>query len=400
MRKICVVTGTRAEYGILSGLMKRLKDTDGVCLQIVATNMHLSAAYGMTVNEIIEDGFDVDVRIPLPLDDDSHCGTVKAMSVAMSGFADAFFRLAPDLVLILGDRYEILAAASAAMIFGIPVAHLHGGEITEGAYDDSIRHAITKLSTFHFTSTEEYRRRVIQMGEEPERVFNAGSPAVDAITHFTPMTRVELENSLGVSLDEEFVVVTFHPVTMQPGEASLQTTALLEALETVVLKDAEEGVVSVLFTMPNSDTEGRTVASLVGDWCEESVGRALAVKSLGRDRYYSALAHAAAVIGNSSSGIIEAPSFGIPTLDIGDRQKGRTRGNTVIGCVPERDGIISGLERVLSAEVREFCYNNGNNPYHKPGTVEFIHEKLLGLPLHRCMTKSFYDLDHFFIDKL
>ncbi len=174
MRKICVVTGTRAEYGILSGLMKRLKDTDGVCLQIVATNMHLSAAYGMTVNEIIEDGFDVDVRIPLPLDDDSHCGTVKAMSVAMSGFADAFFRLAPDLVLILGDRYEILAAASAAMIFGIPVAHLHGGEITEGAYDDSIRHAITKLSTFHFTSTEEYRRRVIQMGEEPERVFNAG----------------------------------------------------------------------------------------------------------------------------------------------------------------------------------------------------------------------------------
>lgn len=389
---ICVVTGTRAEYGILSELMKRLKDTVGVWLRIIATNMHLSPRFGMTVNEIIEDGFDVDVRIPLPLDDDSACGTVKAMGVAMTGFADAYAALDPDLILILGDRYEMLAAASAAAIFGIPVAHFHGGEITEGAYDDSIRHAITKLSTYHFTATEEYRRRVIQMGEEPERVFNTGSPAVDTISRFKPMGKDELESSLGVSLADEYLVVTFHPATMQPGEAKAQIHALLEALEETVMAGNKENEVCVIFTMPNSDAEGRTVAGMIEVWCAGSRGKAVAVKSLGRKRYYSALAHSAGVAGNSSSGLIEAPSFGIPTLDIGDRQKGRTRGNTVTGCRPVKEEISAALRHILTEETRHFCREYGENPYHNPGTVERIHRILTSLAPQRYAVKHFHDL--------
>ncbi len=389
---ICVVTGTRAEYGILSELMKRLKNTAGVRLRIIATNMHLSPRFGMTVNEIIEDGFDVDVRIPLPLDDDSACGTVKAMGVAMTGFADAYVALDPDLILILGDRYEMLAAASAAAIFGIPVAHFHGGEITEGAYDESIRHAITKLSTYHFTATEEYRRRVIQMGEEPERVFNTGSPAVDAISRFKPMGKDELGSSLGVSLADEYLVVTFHPVTMQPGEAKAQVQALLEALEETVMAGNKENEVCVIFTMPNSDAEGRTVAGMIEVWCAGSRGKAVAVKSLGRKRYYSALAHSAGVAGNSSSGLIEAPSFGIPTLDIGDRQKGRTRGNTVTGCRPVKEEISAALRHILTEETRHFCREYGENPYHNPGTVERIHRILTSLAPQRYAVKHFHDL--------
>lgn len=390
---ICVVTGTRAEYGILSELMKRLKDTDGVCLQIIATNMHLSPRYGMTVEEIEKDGFDVDVRIPLPLDDDSSRGTVKAMSVAMDGFADAFASLNPDMILILGDRYEMLAAASAAAIFGIPVAHLHGGEITEGAYDDFIRHAITKLSTYHFTATEEYRQRVIQMGEEPERVFNVGSAAVDAISRFKPMSKEALAQSLGVKLADGFIVVTFHPVTMQPGEVVGQTDALLEALDETVIAGKKENEVCVIFTMPNSDAEGRAVAEMTEKWCAVSHGRALAVKSLGRVRYYSALAHAAAVVGNSSSGLIEAPSVGIPTLNIGDRQKGRSRGNTVFECTPQKEDICAALRHILSPEVREYCQTSGINPYHKEGSVDSIYRILLSLSPKRFKPKHFFDID-------
>lgn len=393
MRKICVVTGTRAEYGIMSGIMSLLKYDKNVCLQIIATNMHLSERFGMTVNEIIADGFTIDERVPLPLDDDSHRGTVNAMGVAMCGFSGAFSRLDPDLVVILGDRYEMLAAASAALIFGIPVAHLHGGEITEGAYDDSIRHAITKLATYHFTSTEEYRRRVIQMGEEPQRVFNSGSPAVDSIARFEPMAVSDLEVDLGISLADRYVVVTFHPVTMQPGEEERQTLSLLKALDRELLSKSESGKVKVILTLPNSDTGGRRVADICEDWCRRSDGKAIAVKSLGRKRYYSALAHAAAVVGNSSSGIIEAPSFGIPTLDIGDRQKGRTYGNTVFKSSAATEDIAAGLRLVTSEETRDFCRKHGVNPYCRDNAVDYIYRKLTGVTLQRCCPKHFFDID-------
>lgn len=391
MKKICIVTGTRADYGILSGLMRLIDQDPAMKLQIVATNMHLSPEYGMTVDEIEKDGFRVDRRVEMLLSSDTPTGTVKSMGLASIGFADAFEQLAPDIIVILGDRYEMLAAASAALIFGIPVAHLHGGEITEGAYDDAIRHAITKLSYYHFTSTEEYRRRVIAMGEEPWRVFYAGSPAVDAISRFAPMPLADLEGSLGVKLDDDFLLVTFHPVTMQPGEGERQTRALLHALDETVMKDANYTKIKVLFTMPNSDTDGRSVARIIREWCDRNAGRALAVTSLGRDRYYSALAHCAAVVGNSSSGLIEAPSFGVPTLDIGDRQKGRAAGNTVTHCAAEERAITSGLRHVLSEDTRNQCRLSGVNPYHRPGTLELIHRVLAEAKPARHIAKRFYD---------
>lgn len=391
MKKICIVTGTRADYGILSGLMRLIDQDPAMKLQIVATNMHLSPEYGMTVEEIEKDGFRVDRRVEMLLSSDTPTGTVKSMGLASIGFADAFEQLAPDIIVILGDRYEMLAAASAALIFGIPVAHLHGGEITEGAYDDAIRHAITKLSYYHFTSTEEYRRRVIAMGEEPWRVFYAGSPAVDAISRFDPMPLADLEGSLGVKLDDDFLLVTFHPVTMQPGEGERQTRALLEALDETVMKDADYTKIKVLFTMPNSDTDGRSVARIIREWCDRNAGRALAVTSLGRDRYYSALAHCAAVVGNSSSGLIEAPSFGVPTLDIGDRQKGRASGNTVTHCAAEEKTIASALRHVLSEDTRNQCRLSGVNPYHRPGTLELIHRVLAEAKPARHIAKRFYD---------
>ena len=392
MKKICVVTGTRAEYGILSRLMRALRDEEDVELQIIATNMHLSATYGMTVNEIEADGFAVNYRVPLPLEDNSPRGTVKAMATAMSGFADAYASLDPDMILILGDRYEMLAAASAAAIFGIPVAHFHGGEITEGAYDDAIRHAITKLATYHFTATEEYRRRVIQMGEEPERVFNVGSLGVDNIRHEEFMTLDEFNDSLknltgydSLPMAEGFLLVTFHPVTRQPGDAENQTAALLSALEGI--EDRQ-----ILFTMPNSDTGGKVVGEMIREWVGKNRDRAVCVTSLGRKRYYSALRHCGAVVGNSSSGLIEAPSFGIPTVNIGDRQRGRVRGNTVIDCAPEPATISAALTQALSTDFAAFCHSEGANPYAGTDTLSDTLRLLRTLPATRHLPKHFSDL--------
>lgn len=251
MRKICFITGTRADYGIMVPLMRAVKESDDAQLQVIATNMHLSQEYGMTVNEIIADGFDVDARIDSLLSGDSPAATVKSMGLTQIGMADAFERLRPDLAVILGDRYEMLAAASAALIFRIPVAHLYGGETTEGAYDDCIRHAITKLSSLHFTSTELYARRIIQMGEEPDRVFHVGSLGAQSIREEKGLPLQELEKAIDFRLGEKYVVATFHPVTTQPGEEERQTSALLSSLDKIIAKGWR-----VLFTMPNSDTGG------------------------------------------------------------------------------------------------------------------------------------------------
>lgn len=392
MRKICVVTGTRAEYGILSRLLLALNATEEVDLQIIATNMHLSPAYGMTVNEIESDGLTVSWRIPLPLEDNSAKGTVKAMGVAMEGFAEAFELLQPDLILILGDRYEMLAAASAASIFGIPVAHFHGGEITEGAYDDSIRHAITKLATYHFTATEEYRRRVIQMGEEPDRVFNVGALGVDNIMNEQFMTLAEFNRSLKEITEgeipefrEDFLLVTFHPVTRQPEEAAEQTEALLRALDEC--KDKQ-----ILFTMPNSDTGGKIVGDIIREWVSANRDRAICVTSLGRKRYYSALKHCGVVVGNSSSGLIEAPSFGIPTVNIGDRQKGRAQGNTVINCAPDENSVKKAIALAISPDFQNYCKFEGFNPYAGEDTLNRVKNLLLSLPVSRHLPKHFHDL--------
>lgn len=386
-RKICIVTGTRAEYGIMSHLMRSLKDDKRVELQIIATNMHLSPEFGMTINEIEADGFSVDKRVEMLLSSDTPTGTVKSMGLASIGFADAYAELSPDLIVILGDRYEMLAAASAALIFGIPVAHLYGGEITEGAYDDAIRHAITKLSYFHFTSTEEYRNRVIQMGESPERVFWIGSLGADNIANSATMSLDELEHSICADLSKSFLLVTFHPVTKEPGQAEAQTKALLCALEEVIDRH------NVLFTLPNSDTDGRIVAKLIKDWVNDHKEKACAVTSLGRTRYYSALKHCTAIVGNSSSGLVEAPSFRKPTLNIGNRQKGRAQGNTIVNCEATLDDIRSGLSKIFDPMTIAGIEANGSNPYAKAGTLEAIHSALAETPLPTHATKHFYNID-------
>lgn len=386
-RKICIVTGTRAEYGIMSRLMQSLKEDERVELQIVATNMHLSPEFGLTVKEIEDDGFKIDKKVEMLLSSDTPTGTVKSMGLASIGLADAYAELSPDLIVILGDRYEMLAAASAALIFGIPVAHLYGGEITEGAYDDAIRHAITKLSYLHFTSTEEYRRRVIQMGEAPERVYWVGALGADNIYNSATMSLAELEESIGAHLGKSFLLVTFHPVTREPGSAEAQTMALLSALEEIIDRH------NILFTMPNSDTDGRIVAAMIQDWTKDYPGKACAVTSLGRARYYSALSHCAAVVGNSSSGLVEAPSFRKPTLNIGNRQKGRAQGNTVVNCEATLEEIRKGLSRILEPQTIAEIAENGVNPYVKPGTLEAIHSALVETPLPLNESKHFYDIN-------
>ena len=387
-RKICFVTGTRAEYGILSRLMQSLKEDDSVELQIIATNMHLSPEFGMTVKEIEDDGLKVDRKVEMLLSSDTAVGTVKSMGLASIGLADAYAELDPDLIVILGDRYEMLAAASAALILGIPVAHLHGGEITEGAYDDSIRHAITKLSYLHFTSTEEYRDNVIQMGESPDRVFWVGALGADNIGSDDMMSLTELEDSLNFTLGEDFLLVTFHPVTKEPGQAEAQTQALLDSLE------KELAHYKVLFTLPNSDTDGRIIARMVRDWTHDHSDKAVAVTSLGRRRYYSALKHCKAVIGNSSSGLCEAPSFRKPTLNIGIRQQGRAQGNTVVNCDSTYESILEGIGKALSEEFIDFVSREGNNPYVKPETLASIMTVLKEFPFQKHGVKHFYKLQY------
>lgn len=386
-RKICVVTGTRAEYGIMSLLMKALQDDPRVELQIVATNMHLSPEFGLTYREIEADGFRIDKKVEMLLSSDTHVGTVKSMGLASIGFADAYEEINPDLIVILGDRYEMLAAASAAMIFGIPVAHLYGGEITEGAYDDSIRHAITKLSYLHFTSTDEYRKRVIQMGEHPKRVHWVGSLGSDNIEKEHLMSLMELEESIGHKLGGKFLLAAYHPVTKEPGWAEYQIKALLDSLESHLQNH------NVLFTLPNSDTDGRLIAQMIERWASLHKNEVAVVASLGRKRYYSALALCSAVVGNSSSGLAEVPTFRKPTLNIGNRQKGRAQGNTIVNCEAKADSISEGLKKVLSDEFSQYVREYGYNPYSKQGTLQEIHRILLETELPENATKQFYNID-------
>lgn len=363
MKTICFITGTRADYGIMAPLMKRLEERDDVRLQIIATNMHLSPEFGLTVNEIIADGLPVDWRVDSLLSGDTPSATVKSMGLTEIGMADAFAHLKPDLAVILGDRYEMLAAASAALIFRIPVVHLHGGETTEGAYDDNIRHAITQLASYHLTSTEQYAKKVAQMIGRSDNVYWTGSLGADNILKENFLSPEELKESINFDLGDRYMVATFHPVTTMPGEEVRQTEALLTALEGKLAEGWK-----VLFTLPNSDTGGRAVAKVIKEWGDKHKDSVKIVASLGRRRFYSAMHGASAMIGNSSSGLIEAPSFGIPTLNIGDRQKGRAQGESVVNVPAETDAIEKGLDKVLSKEFREFS-RTCPNPYYKRDAV-------------------------------
>lgn len=384
MRKICIVTGSRAEYGLLSRLMSLIDQDAECCLQIIATNMHLSPEFGLTYREIERDGFKIDRKVEMMLSSDSENATAKSVGLAIIGFADAFENLKPDLIVVLGDRYEILAAVTAALYFKIPVAHIHGGEITQGAYDDAMRHSITKMSHLHFTSTEEYRKRVIQLGEEPERVFNVGAIGLDNIKHIRLMDLSDLEKSLDFQIGAKCVLVTFHPVTLENNTAGQQMECLLRALESIP-------DLRIIFTLPNSDTNGRIIIQMLHQFVEKNINRSVAFTSLGHIRYLSALQYVSCVVGNSSSGIIEAPSFGIPTLNIGDRQKGRLKASSVVDCMAEYSDIREKLLFILSMHA-DLNSEKVVNPYYKENTAREILSVIRRTDLTQLVQKSFYDI--------
>lgn len=384
MRKVCVVTGSRAEYGLLSGLMREIEAEETLQLQVIATNMHLSPEFGLTYKEIESDGFRIDRKVEMLLSSDTPNGTAKSVGLATIGFADAYETLKPDIIVLLGDRYEIIAAASAALFYKIPVAHLHGGEITEGAYDDALRHAITKMSHLHFTSTEAYRKRVIQLGECPERVFYVGGLGVENIKKISLLSKEELEKEISMSLGDQSFLITYHPVTLEHSTAEEQCRHLLDALE-------EYPDYNLIFTLPNSDTDGRVIIRLINDFVKKHPNRSVVFPSLGLRRYLSALKYVNAVLGNSSSGILEVPSFGIPTLNIGDRQKGRLAAASVIHCGVTTAEISRGIKTVVSESVKQVA-RSVKNPYEKSATARQIVEVLRSFPLQNLVRKSFYDL--------
>lgn len=383
MRKICVITTTRAEYGIFSGLIKRLEAESDIELALVASGTHVSVRHGMTVTEIEADGIPVTCRVDIGLDKFPDGAVELVMSNALSSFVHVLRDLGPDIVVLLGDRFEIMAAAMACTLCNIPIAHLHGGEATEGAMDEVFRHSITKASHLHFTSCEVYRQRVIQLGEAPERVFNVGALSVENIRTVPLMTKDELEYSLGLRFLARMLLVTFHPVSFSPGQAEKQVTELLAALGT--LKKT-----SVIITRPNADPE-YSVINVQIDAFTANHNFAHAFQSLGMRRYLSAMSFADAVVGNSSSGIIEAPSFGCATINIGDRQKGRIQATSVINCLPERHDILRALRKVESPEFKnllQVCVN----PYEGNNTTESILRVLKEYPLQGIMKKHFYEV--------
>lgn len=383
-RKVCVVTGTRAEFGLLRWLMGEIRNHPELELQVIATGMHLSPEFGSTYREIEEAGFEIDARVEMLLSSDTNTAVTKSMGLGVIGFADAYERLAPDIVVVLGDRFEIFAAASAALIAGLPIAHLHGGETTEGAFDEAIRHSITKMSHLHFVAADEYRQRVIQLGEHPDRVFNFGGMGIDAIKRIKLLSREELERSLELSFGQKNLLVTFHPVTLE-GEAGsvAQMSELLAALDK--LDDT-----TLIFTMPNADTGGRELSAMVREFTQAHPN-AKVYTSLGQLRYFSCLAQIDGVVGNSSSGLAEAPSFNIGTVNIGDRQKGRLKAKSVIDCEPNREAIQTALETLYSDEFRA-SLAAVTNPYGNGGASEAIVKVLAEYPLENIRKKQFYNL--------
>lgn len=383
MRKICFVTGTRAEYGLLSRLMRLVKEDKDLRLQVIATNMHLMPEYGETYKEIEKDGFTIDKKVYMHKPSDDAHGIISSMAEEIQGMNDALSELKPDILVLLGDRYEILVAAQVALIHRIPIAHIHGGEVTEGAFDDAIRHSVTKMSSLHFTSCEEYRHRVIQMGEQPSRVFDVGSLGVENIKAVPLMTKDELEASLDFKIDTQTILVTYHPVTLG-GDPAKDIREFLDALDQ--FKDLK-----VIFTMPNSDTGRDAIALAIENYVEKHSNSAKAYTSLGLKRYLSTLQFVKAAVGNSSSGIIEVPSFGIPTLNIGDRQKGRLASKSVVNCGTSKDEVIAGLKHCLSEEMQKAA-KTYENPYAKPDTANLIYQELKNVELAGLNLKTFYDL--------
>lgn len=378
-----MVTGTRAEYGLLRWVIEGIKQSPVLELQLIATGMHLSPEFGLTVTTIENDGFNVNRRFEMLLSSDTAIGITKSMGLGMIGFADALAELKPDLVMLLGDRYEILSAAAATMIARIPIAHLHGGEATEGLVDEPIRHSVTKMSQLHFVAAEEYRRRVIQLGELPEHVFNVGGLGIDSILRLKLLSRNELEAALDFKLAPHNLLITFHPVTLEQSSSAKQMDELLASLT-----DLEQ--TGLIFTMPNADTEGRVLFRQIEDFCRLHPN-ARAYTSLGQLHYLSCIQQVDGVVGNSSSGLTEVPSFKKGTVNIGDRQRGRLRASSVIDCEPERQAIASALSQMFSDEFQSQLPAT-KNPYGDGGASEAIVKTLEEQPMDNLLKKRFFDL--------
>lgn len=382
-RKICIVTGSRSEYGLLRCLIKELDQDDKVDCRLIVTGSHLAPEFGLTWHEIVKDGFEIAKKVEMLLSSDTRCGTCKSMGLAMIGIAEALEALRPNIVVVLGDRFEIFAAAAATMVCGYTLAHIDGGELTEGALDDSFRHCITKMAHLHFTATERYRQRVIQLGEMPERVYNVGGIHVDAIKNISLLDKKQLEAILGTPLSGKTICVTYHPETLNSHDQERNVQALLEALR--MLADTR-----IVITLPNADPGSRTIIERIREFDSQHANVHI-FESLGHTRYLSLLQYIDAVVGNSSSGVVEAPLFGIGSVNIGDRQKGRVGGESVINVPPEKESIYQAIRRAQSVEFKAGL-NSLTHPYGTGGAAARIKDTLKEVELEGLTRKRFYDL--------
>lgn len=384
-RRICVVTGTRAEYGLLRWIIDGIQNSSVLELQLVVTGMHLSPEFGLTIKQIEKDGYPINKKIEMLLSSDSSIGICKSIGLGLIGFADSLNELNPDLLLILGDRFEMLAAAIGGMCSRIPIAHVHGGESTEGVIDESIRHSITKMSHIHFVATNDYRARVIQLGENPSKVFNFGGLGIDNIKKLKLLAKEDLEKILNFSFGQKNLLATFHPVTLEKGTSSNQIDELLEAI-------AYQDDMKVIFTLPNADNDGRILISKIINFCDKNPSRYCFFKSLGQLNYLSCLKYIDGVIGNSSSGLLEAPSFQIGTINIGDRQKGRISAGSVINCNSNKESIKNAINFLFSNEFQSNL-DKVRNPYGEGGASAKIVSQLEQINLGNILKKKFYDFD-------
>ena len=380
-RKICIITGTRADYGLLRWVMQGIKDDPDLTLQIIATGMHLSPEFGLTYKAIEQDGFQIDRKVEMLTSSDTPVGIAKSMGLGMIGFADVLNDLLPDLMVVLGDRFEIFSAVSAALVARIPVAHLHGGENTEGAFDEALRHSITKMSHLHFVAAEAYRQRVIQLGEQPDRVFLVGGLGIDNIKRLQLLDRAALEASLDFKLGTKNLLITFHPVTLEAATAANQMAELLSAL-------ADRNDTQLIFTLANADTDGRILIKMVEQFVAQHPN-ARAYTSLGQLLYLSCIAQVDGVVGNSSSGPIEVPSFKKGTINIGHRQQGRLQAESVINCDPTRDNIASALKQLYSTDF-QIRLRQVINPYGNGGASEEVVHTLKHITITDIVKKTFH----------
>ncbi len=384
MKKICVVTGSRAEYGLLKPLIEAILNEKKWKLQLVVTGMHLSPEFGLTYNKVKQD-FRIDKKVEMLLSSDTTEGVVKSMGIGLIGFADALKELHPDLIVILGDRFEILAVSQTALIYKIPVAHINGGEITEGAYDDSIRNAITKMSHLHFASTEIYRARIIQMGENPKHVFNVGALSIDNIKNLHLLSKSEVEKRLQIKFKKYNYLVTYHPVTLN------DVNTLQEFKQLIAVIDIQEDSFFI-FTKSNADNGGREINNLIDEYVLTHPHKSCVFASLGELMYLSTMQYMSGVVGNSSSGIVEAPALLIPTINIGDRQKGRIQSKSIINCTTDKEAIENAFKKIKSDSFRHILKKN-KNPYGSGNTAINIVKKLKAIDWNDLIPKKFYDIN-------